>query len=62
MPAFWRSQFTRGHDMSCQAPRDVVMLRGIIKKDILNGASVTDEVLNIKSRLKKYSIIFLNWR
>ena len=34
------------------------MLRGIIKKDISNGASVTDEVWNIKSRLKKHSITF----
>ena len=34
------------------------MLRGIIKRDILNGASVTDEVSNIKSRLKEYFITF----
>jgi len=34
------------------------MLRGMIKKDILNGANVINEVSNIKSRLKEYFIIF----
>ncbi len=34
------------------------MLRGMIEKDMLNGASVINEVLNIKSRLKEYSITF----
>ena len=36
------------------------MLKRIIKKDILNGVSVTDEVSNVKSRLKKYFITFFS--
>ncbi len=32
------------------------MLKEMIERDMLNGASVTDEVLNVKSRLKEYSI------
>ncbi len=34
------------------------MLREINEKNILNDASVTNEVSNIKSRLKKHSITF----
>ena len=33
------------------------MIRGMIERDMLNGANVIDEVSNIKSRLKKYFII-----
>ena len=36
------------------------MLRGIIKRDILNGVNVINEVSNVKSRLKKYSITFFS--
>ncbi len=35
-----------------------MILRGIIKRDILNGASVINEVSNTKSRLKEYFITF----
>ena len=34
------------------------MLRGMIERDILNGASVIDEVSNVKSRLKEHYITF----
>ena len=34
------------------------MLREIIERDMLNGANITNEVSNIKSRLKEYFITF----